>query len=266
MMIRSFVSYVVVAGVVGTASAQVSLLADLRRVESGATAQSNGALNSKFDVALPPTLYDFWPGTSASSINVGGASGSGFANQDSFMTPTMLSATGDVQARGSLSGANFGNGVGKSTYIADFRVDSWVQIDLTGTLGLAATRARQEVSILFADGSPVFQQTTSGDVNHSGRLAPGNYTFKALAISDSTTGAGRGFTGRTNFDVVATFSATSPCAGDFDLSGGTPDSGDIEAFFTVWLAGGARADVDGSGGTPDSGDVAAFFTAWLAGC
>jgi aminopeptidase N len=56
------------------------------------------------------------------------------------------------------------------------------------------------------------------------------------------------------------------CIGDFDNSGGTPDAGDVDAFFTAWLAGDASADVDNSGGTPDAGDVDTFFTAWLAGC
>jgi hypothetical protein len=61
---------------------------------------------------------------------------------------------------------------------------------------------------------------------------------------------------------------TTPCCAcpaDFDQSGGTPDAGDIDAFFTAWLAGVNSADVDCSGGTPDAGDIDAFFTAWLAG-
>jgi hypothetical protein len=56
------------------------------------------------------------------------------------------------------------------------------------------------------------------------------------------------------------------CIGDFDNSGGTPDSSDIDAFFNAWLAGEDSADVDGSGGTPDSSDIDTFFIAWLAGC
>lgn len=56
------------------------------------------------------------------------------------------------------------------------------------------------------------------------------------------------------------------CVGDFDCSGGTPDAGDIEAFFAAWLAGDEKADTDGSGFTPDVTDIAAFFDAFLAGC
>lgn len=56
-----------------------------------------------------------------------------------------------------------------------------------------------------------------------------------------------------------------PCAADFDNSGGTPDVGDIDAFFSAWLAGDPTADVDCSGGTPDVGDVDLFFGQWLAG-
>jgi endoglucanase Acf2 len=59
--------------------------------------------------------------------------------------------------------------------------------------------------------------------------------------------------------------APCPCAADFDASGGTPDAGDVDAFFTAWLVGDTTADADCSGGTPDAGDVDAFFIAWLAG-
>jgi subtilisin-like proprotein convertase family protein len=56
-----------------------------------------------------------------------------------------------------------------------------------------------------------------------------------------------------------------PCTADFDNSGGTPDAGDIDAFFDAWLAGNASADADCSGGTPDAGDVDTFFGQWLNG-
>jgi hypothetical protein len=55
------------------------------------------------------------------------------------------------------------------------------------------------------------------------------------------------------------------CAADFDGSGGTPDAGDIDAFFIAWLAGDPTADTDCSGGTPDAGDIDVFFFVWLAG-
>lgn len=55
------------------------------------------------------------------------------------------------------------------------------------------------------------------------------------------------------------------CSADFDGSGGTPDAGDIDAFFTAWLSGDATADTDCSGGTPDAGDIDSFFSQWLAG-
>jgi hypothetical protein len=56
-----------------------------------------------------------------------------------------------------------------------------------------------------------------------------------------------------------------PCSADFDGSGGTPDPGDIDGFFTAWLLGDPAADADCSGGTPDPSDIDVFFTAWLAG-
>jgi hypothetical protein len=56
-----------------------------------------------------------------------------------------------------------------------------------------------------------------------------------------------------------------PCVADFDMSGGTPDAGDIDAFFDAWLLGDPAADADCSGGTPDAADIAEFFSQWLAG-
>jgi hypothetical protein len=66
----------------------------------------------------------------------------------------------------------------------------------------------------------------------------------------------------------ATLTVTVPtdCPADFDQSGGTPDAGDVDAFFIAWLAGDNAADFDESGGTPDASDVDAFFIAWLGGC
>jgi trimeric autotransporter adhesin len=58
---------------------------------------------------------------------------------------------------------------------------------------------------------------------------------------------------------------TCDCPADFDRSGGTPDSKDIDGFFSAWLQGDPSADTDCSGGTPDTSDIGTFFTAWLAG-
>ena len=63
----------------------------------------------------------------------------------------------------------------------------------------------------------------------------------------------------------AALSYLPPCSADFDGSGGTPDAGDIDAFFDAWLFGDPAADADCSGGTPDTTDIDAFFVAWLAG-
>ncbi len=54
-----------------------------------------------------------------------------------------------------------------------------------------------------------------------------------------------------------------PCFADFDLNGGV-DGADVEAFFTDWEAGEARADVNQDGGI-DGGDVGTFFMAWEHG-
>jgi trimeric autotransporter adhesin len=78
--------------------------------------------------------------------------------------------------------------------------------------------------------------------------------------------AGGFFTGVGSRIARYTFGCPAcPCPADFDASGGTPDAGDVDAFFTAWLVGDTTADADCSGGTPDAGDVDAFFIAWLAG-
>lgn len=66
-------------------------------------------------------------------------------------------------------------------------------------------------------------------------------------------------------DNVAVQLAACECAADFDRSGGTPDVGDVAAFFNAWSAGLPTADVDCSGGTPDAADTTDFFEQWLAG-
>jgi uncharacterized membrane protein len=78
--------------------------------------------------------------------------------------------------------------------------------------------------------------------------------------------AGRGFNPDGALESFRiTLPSGCPCFADFDGSGGTPDAGDIDAFFTTWLLGDPAADADCSGGTPDAGDIDAFFTQWLAG-
>jgi hypothetical protein len=69
----------------------------------------------------------------------------------------------------------------------------------------------------------------------------------------------------TSVPVALVVNTICPCTADFDGSGGTPDAGDIDAFFSAWLAGDESADADCSGGTPDAGDIDVFFAQWLAG-
>ena len=52
-------------------------------------------------------------------------------------------------------------------------------------------------------------------------------------------------------------------AADFDRSGGV-DGADVEAFFTAWVDGQARADVNRNGGV-EGDDVSSFFDAWTSG-
>jgi hypothetical protein len=59
--------------------------------------------------------------------------------------------------------------------------------------------------------------------------------------------------------------ASGGCIADFDGSGGTPDSADLDAFFVAWLLGDPCTDADDSDGTPDASDLEVFFNYWLAG-
>jgi hypothetical protein len=70
----------------------------------------------------------------------------------------------------------------------------------------------------------------------------------------------------TGIDATTEFRVVVTPTSDVDESGGTPDAGDVDTFFTLWLSGDTAADFDGSGGTPDAADIDAFFAAWLAGC
>jgi hypothetical protein len=90
-------------------------------------------------------------------------------------------------------------------------------------------------------------------------LDPGQYWIYCQ-ITDGGTVTGSWSAG------TLTLHAHPPCPGDFDQSGGTPDSSDIAAFFQAWLEGASQADVDGSGGTPDASDIDVFFDFWLDGC
>jgi hypothetical protein len=86
-------------------------------------------------------------------------------------------------------------------------------------------------------------------------------TFTAATYAGITNAPYRG----PSLVLFAQAGTACPCSADYDLSGGTPDAGDIDAFFADWLAGEARADADCSGGTPDAGDIDVFFAQWLNG-
>jgi hypothetical protein len=89
-------------------------------------------------------------------------------------------------------------------------------------------------------------------------LPPGRYTL-VVDTRSAIANCGRGV----NFQL---FRTCERCKSDFDMSGGTPDAADVEAFFIAWLAGDDSADIDGSGSTPDSNDIDDFFIRWLRGC
>jgi hypothetical protein len=95
--------------------------------------------------------------------------------------------------------------------------------------------------------------------------APEGSSLYTILIEADTTGTGDFQAFQTIIVTYGEDIATCPCAADFDGSGGTPDAGDVDAFFVAWLSGDATADADCSGGTPDAGDVDIFFQQWLAG-
>lgn len=102
----------------------------------------------------------------------------------------------------------------------------------------------------------------------NGQSANGNWTLKVVDDGPGDTGSIRAVSlvlSTAGAPVCLPPIAGCACSADFDGSGGTPDSGDVDAFFIAWLAGDASADTDCSGGTPDSGDVDTFFIQWLAG-
>jgi hypothetical protein len=82
--------------------------------------------------------------------------------------------------------------------------------------------------------------------NASGRLL-----FGADFIEDGST-------------ALYTVDVTTPCAADFDGSGGLGVQ-DIFAFLGAWFAGDAGADFNGTGGITVQ-DIFDFLGAWFAGC
>lgn len=99
-------------------------------------------------------------------------------------------------------------------------------------------------------------------VTGDSRDLAGNPRFAdVLTVSDTGTGSSP----IVDIGAYEFTPAGCACVADFDGSGGTPDSTDIDVFFTAWLAGEATADADCSGGTPDSTDIDSFFSQWLAG-
>lgn len=93
-----------------------------------------------------------------------------------------------------------------------------------------------------------------------GPMAASNVTSQVVTVLVSPRGPA-GFVEA----VSRTITLLYRCPADFDESGGTPDIGDIDAFFIAWLAGDPAADVDRSGGTPDTLDIDYFFSRWLNG-
>jgi hypothetical protein len=114
-------------------------------------------------------------------------------------------------------------------------------------------------------------ENTGGWIYHSFKMSdfPAIAKTANMRLRFTASDVGTGSVVEAAVDDVRVFvracTASCPCVADFDGSGGTPDAGDIDAFFVNWLAGDASADADCSGGTPDAGDIDSFFVQWLAG-
>jgi YVTN family beta-propeller protein len=167
--------------------------------------------------------------------------------------------------------------VGKQTTLVNLATASITQIQFmnqmtnvadTGKVGLVAKGLNAgNKRGWYYTGSGVWQSDKAGQTITTAALralaSPGSeITFTVVPKgTEIRIGADRNSNGILDGDETP----PCPCPADFDASGGTPDSTDIDAFFNAWLAGSDSADADCSGGTPDSADINAFFTAWLAG-
>jgi hypothetical protein len=153
-------------------------------------------------------------------------------------------------------------------------VDSSVNLSIQGPEIQASARANLDLLIdlpapcrATTRGTPgSFELIPLSGATFDGVLLPGSYILQTSingAIVRTAPGL-QEFAKVEHWSVV--FASTAcPCRADFDQSGGTPDVGDIDAFFRAWVAGDATADVECSGGTPDLEDINAFFARWLAG-
>jgi YVTN family beta-propeller protein len=148
------------------------------------------------------------------------------------------------------------------------RLNTFITLANNNTLGLIAKGRFNNASRGWQYiGSNTLQSDRVGEqINitalRNAAAAGSEITFTLVAKgTERRTGIDRDADGTLDGDEIV----VCPCPADFDGSGGTPDSGDIEAFFNAWLIGSASADVNCSDGTPDSSDVSDFFEAWLNG-
>jgi enediyne biosynthesis protein E4 len=150
----------------------------------------------------------------------------------------------------------------------------WSKVHLVGAGGVSTDAVGARVR-LFSGGTSQVREVTLGSSYSAGEDPRMNFGLGSKTVVDrvEVIWPRRGelaartdvFTGPFAADQILTFTPQLPCVADFDSSGGTPDAGDIDAYFAAWLAGSETADADRSGGTPDASDVQVFFEQWLAG-
>jgi hypothetical protein len=181
--------------------------------------------------ALPGTLYYYWVGGSSPCGN-GGISPTNQGTRARTLTITTQPAPSQTLSLGT---------------VARFTVT------VTGS-GPVSYQWFKESAPLSNGGQISGANSPNLFVGSLSLANAGSYICKVTGVCGSVT------TNPAILNVVG-----CPCAADFDASGGTPDTADIDAFFIAWLAGNTNADADCSAGTPDTGDIDLFFTQWLAG-
>jgi hypothetical protein len=211
----------------------------------------NGAASSDSDGSITSYVWKNGPTTLATGVN-----------PTINLAPGTYTLTLTVTDNGGLTGNDSVEIIVNTLPAADAGTDQTV-IDTDNSGSESVTLSGS--SSTDSDGSISTYTWTEGATTLATGVSPtislpvGPHTI-TLTVSDN-----RGATNTDTVLVTINPPESCPCVADFDASGGTPDAGDVDAFFIAWLAGDAAADADCSGGTPDAGDVDVFFIEWLAG-
>jgi hypothetical protein len=249
MMMYDGTSWSVIADESTTGAAGLLISWPLRVMDLGSGPTLYAGAHSKFD-GFNRTTTEFalyrWTGSGWALDIPAGTLVSPVTNNSIRPTVSNLTPHDDGTGTALYVGGNFISISGQpAQYIAKRSGGTWEPL---GSVQFAGSNDNPRVSLVAL---------FSYDSDDSGPSRPALYV-----ASTADNAGGKPFFGITRWGPS---SVCCPCTADFDQSGGTPDSGDIDAFFSSWLLGDPTADADCSGGTPDSGDIDTFFTQWLNG-